>query len=272
MAKLIWTGERLVPEVMGEIAIEHLARYAFCHQFISGKKVLDVACGEGYGTYQMANVASEVIGIDNDQATIDHAATKYKRSNIQYLNASITQIPLPDYSYDVIVCLETLEHIEEHDQALKELKRLLKPEGILIISTPNTETYSDRREYNNPFHKKELNQQQFLNLLTSYFSFVEIFGQQNILGSIIVPLYNEKVSLSVMEGNFNESKNLAPDPMYFIVMASDASLIAPGTLIYSGAKVIDTQTVELDSLKASFSFRIGRMITWPFRTIKQVFE
>src|SRR4051812_28517968 len=99
---LEFTGERFVPGIVGEIAHEHWHRYAFARRFVSGRRVLDVACGEGYGTALLATGASEVIGVDIDESAIAHANQCYQgRGNVRFLPGSAAKLPLPDGSVDV---------------------------------------------------------------------------------------------------------------------------------------------------------------------------
>ena len=147
------------PSVCGpEIHYEHLHRYAFASQFIAGKKVLDLACGEGYGSYLFAKNAQSVLGVDINPDAVRHASEKYKHDNLAFITGSITDVPVHDpKSFDVIVCFEAIEHIRDQDALFSEIARLLKDDGLLILSTPNKKIYSDEPMYHNPFHEKELN-------------------------------------------------------------------------------------------------------------------
>src|SRR6185437_7090151 len=136
-------------------AYEHWHRYVFARRFASGKRVLDAACGEGYGTALLGQVAASIVGIDIDIATIDQARAAYADGNrIRFLPASCSGLPLPSGSFDLIVSFETIEHLDASDQRdmLAEFARVLAPGGLLIISSPNKRLYSDARNYVNPFH------------------------------------------------------------------------------------------------------------------------
>ena len=132
-----WTGERYVPEVEGPIALEHLHRYAVACELASGKVVLDIACGEGYGTAMLAEVAQRVIGVDNSDLVIAHATSKYQRPNLVFKIGSCGDIPLADGCLDLVVSFETIEHHAQHEEMLAEIKRVLKPTGLLLMSSPN---------------------------------------------------------------------------------------------------------------------------------------
>ena len=142
---LEWTGERFVPWIReSAIAYEHLHRYAYAAELVTDKRVLDMACGEGYGSNLLAAGAASVIGVDIDEKVIRHASAKYGSTKLQFLSGSITALPIPDdHSFDVIVCFEAIEHIEDQDALLAEVQRLLKPDGVFIVSTPNKAVYHD---------------------------------------------------------------------------------------------------------------------------------
>ncbi len=129
-SELPWTGERLVPYHTGDTAIEHLHRYAFAREYVYGKNVLDIACGEGYGSHLLSNVAASVIGVDISADVVAHARRKYGEGDrVTFREGSCAAIPLPDTSVDAVVSFETLEHIAEHEVMLGEVKRVLRPGG-----------------------------------------------------------------------------------------------------------------------------------------------
>src|SRR5205085_413641 len=130
---LEWTGERYVPWIRdAEIGYEHLHRYAFAAQFVRNKRVLDLASGEGYGSDFLARTAKHVIGIDIDEKAIKHAQNKYIRPNLEFKLGSIVDIPLNGSTlFNVVVCFEALEHVDDHEKLLTEVKRLLTPNGLV---------------------------------------------------------------------------------------------------------------------------------------------
>ena len=111
---LTWTGERFLPEVVGDIRYEHLHRYLMARELVRGKDVLDIACGEGYGSRILAEVAKSVIGIDLSQAAAAHASASYTADNLHFAQGDCSCIPLPNASLDVVVSFETLEHHDRH--------------------------------------------------------------------------------------------------------------------------------------------------------------
>src|SRR5262249_48754119 len=172
---LEWTGERFLPWINeSTIAYEHLHRYAYANTLVKDKRVLDLACGEGYGSNLLASAAASVVGIDIDDNVISHASQKYRRANLRFLAGSVTAVPIQqDHCFDVIVCFEAIEHIENQPALMAEAKRLLDSEGLLIVSTPNKTIYREQSPENNPFHVKELHFAEFQELLARYFRNIE---------------------------------------------------------------------------------------------------
>lgn len=122
MSQLEFTGERLIPGVFGKVAAEHLHRYAFTFNFVRGKKVLDIASGEGYGSNLIAKYAREVIGIDISKEAVGHAKEKYVKSNLAFDVGSVLDIPCESGIFDVVVSFETIEHISDHKKMISEFK------------------------------------------------------------------------------------------------------------------------------------------------------
>src|SRR5207247_8088143 len=122
---LPFTGERYVPSVGGEIALEHLHRYALARSLAAGKDILDIASGEGYGTAMLGAVARSVAGVEIDPATVKHARRRYAGcSNVRFLEGACEAIPLEDASVDLVVSFETIEHHDRHAEMLQEIKRV----------------------------------------------------------------------------------------------------------------------------------------------------
>ena len=141
---LEWTGERFIPGVKGDIEIEHLHRYHAAAELVTGLRVLDIACGEGYGSSILAQRAASVVGVDISPDAVAHARSSYAASNLHFEEGSCTKIPLPDASVDVLISFETLEHVDEQEATLREFldsKQKLEESDIrdairLVMSTP----------------------------------------------------------------------------------------------------------------------------------------
>lgn len=181
-----FTGERLVPgKVDLELETEHVSRYIFASDFVRNKKVLDAACGTGYGSAMLAKTASKVFGVDISSEAIFYARSNYGVENINFSVADIGKLPFENDFFDVIVSFETIEHVDSQKQEkfLFEVKRTLKRNGIFVISTPNKDVYKNRGE--NHFHVAELSFSGFKNMLEKKFKNVKIFGQKFEVGNII---------------------------------------------------------------------------------------
>ena len=225
------TGERYLPWLEeASIGYEHIHRYAYATQFVQNKRVLDLACGEGYGSYLLAKTAQSVLGIDIDENSIKHARNKYIKQNLEFKVGSITEVPIGGESlFDVAVCFEALEHIEDHEKLLSEVKRLLTPDGVFIVSTPNKTVYTDEPQFNNPFHVHELYFDEFRELFEKYFKNVKFLGQRIYCNSNIWPVFaGEDIQTVeyVVDKNPAEFVFAGDDkkiPRYFIAIASDAA-------------------------------------------------
>jgi SAM-dependent methyltransferase len=181
---LSWTGERCLPWLDDrQLVYEHLHRYAFASELAGGKRVLDLGSGEGYGTALLAAAAVEVLGVEIDAESVEHATDNYARDNLGFLRASILELDdLPDASFDLVVCFEVIEHITEHDALLAVVRRLLAPDGIFIVSTPDRDVDS-AAGHENPYHVRELARGELLTLLAGVFEHHTLWSQSLVVGS-----------------------------------------------------------------------------------------
>lgn len=221
------TGERLVPDAQhGELVhAEHLARYVLAASLADGRRVLDVACGEGYGTAMLAaGGATSAVGVDLDGPTVERAAARYP---CEFQRADIAALPFPDDAFDLVVSFETIEHVPDAEAALTELARVLAPAGLLIISTPNTNEYL----VDNEFHAREFSHEEFKALLEPRFASVRLLYQHNWLLSAIV---GER---ALREGEASRSlgldvrKTVAREPgqeLYTLALCGDVTDVAVG--------------------------------------------
>jgi ubiquinone/menaquinone biosynthesis C-methylase UbiE len=120
-----------VPGVEGNIELEHRHRCLLAHEFCHGKDVLLLASGEGYGSAMLSSVAISVVGVDIARDAVSHSQRTYARQNLRFMVGSCAEIPLPNASIDVVVSFETLEHHDLHDEMMAEVKRVLRPGGLL---------------------------------------------------------------------------------------------------------------------------------------------
>jgi SAM-dependent methyltransferase len=229
-----FTGERYMPEVAGGIKYEHLHRYLFCRPHVKNKIVLDIASGEGYGSRNLAEEAAHVYGVDIDAEAVAHAGRKYKKDNLSFQVGSCEAIPLPDASIDVVVSFETIEHHDKHQEMMSEIKRVLRPDGLLIISSPNKHVHQDINKNINPYHIKELYEDEFKALTNSYFKHCEFFEQKLTVGSAIVVKGGGSghTVVSPNDAEFRLAQNIVPglsNPYYFIAICSDTEITSGPT-------------------------------------------
>lgn len=273
-----FTGERYVPEQSGQIEIEHLNRYYFALNQIdlTDKTVLDLASGEGYGSYILAKYSKHVTGIDISTEVIEYAKAKYIKNNLSFLVGNAIDIPLEDHSVDVFVSFETLEHHDKHKEMIDEIKRVLKSEGILIMSSPDKYYYSDLPKYINEFHVKELYYEEFKYLITSYFEKTYFFSQNIFMGSVITSDATEsgyKKPL-IVENNGNTFEFT---PVYNVAIATNSPTYYPKyqQVMYKGSDVFVTKediNLAVKAVRNSKSYKIGNSIIAPFRLLKRFFS
>lgn len=172
-------GERMVPEVSnGPTFWEHIYRYAFASQFVVGKRVLDVACGEGYGAAACQRAgATHVIGVDISEEVCLHARNKY---GVDARRGSAERIPVDDASVDVVISFETIEHVTNPIGFLDEIVRVLAPGGILLISTPDKEVYTGWLGTQNRHHCSEMTEEEFASVLRGRFHSTRFYTQRLI--------------------------------------------------------------------------------------------
>lgn len=228
---LDFTGERFIPTESGEIRYEHMHRYCWAQSLCSGRAVLDIACGEGYGSALLAKVAQSVIGVDISQDAVDHARRNYAgHANLRFAQGSATRIPVDDASVDVVVSFETLEHLAEQEQMLAELRRVLKPAGILVISSPNKKVYSDDRDYVNEFHVKELYFDELEELLRRHFGATRYFGQRFLTASALLPLGKSAAQYDALLMENDDARPLtflSDQNMYFVAVCAASDDLLP---------------------------------------------
>lgn len=219
------TGERLMSDNQTYTAVEHLHRYALAYEIAAGLDVLDIACGEGYGSNLLAGCATSVVGVDIAADAVAHAAMKYRRHNLRYAHGSATAVPLPDAAVDLVVSFETIEHLREHDKMLSELRRVLRPGGRMIMSSPDSRYYSEATGHVNPFHLRELSCDEFRDLVARYFPHSRLLRQRMVYGSLIVP-DGGVAGFREYRGDFAgfRGQPLLQEAMYDVIVASDEPL------------------------------------------------
>ncbi len=229
---LDWTGERLVTDVEGVLGVaEHLHRYAIACEMVAGKSVLDIASGEGYGSHLLSKNADSVIGVDISEEAVEHANRKYAlKGNLSYRVGSASAIPLEDNAVDIVTSFETLEHTTEHDAFMQEIKRVLKPGGMLIMSTPDTDLYKPH-DPNNPYHVKELTTDEFELLIAKYFQNSVLLNQRSVIGTLVQPVHKSAAGFKSFSGKYSDVREGYGDdlfygkPLFNICIACDSEIL-----------------------------------------------
>ena len=256
-----FTGERFLPECTGEIWAEHWHRYIFAARHVAGKDVLDAACGEGYGAALLARNAKSVTGLDVDAPTIAAARAKYLARGLRFESGSIAAMPFADASFDCAVSFETLEHLAEQQAMLAELRRVLRPDGVLIISTPDKVEYSERRDFHNEFHVHELYEDEFRALLGRNFGAQRWYGQRLVFNSALWPL--PAATGDAMNAEWiavEASDRKMPPPMYFVALAAaDESLLPIAAGVTLLADPVDAMYREY-TLTVARAMRLERLV------------
>ncbi len=227
-----FTGERIIPgKVEPDLYNEHLVRYLFSLQFAGSRKVLDLGCGTGYGARLMAETASEVIAADVSPEAIHYARENFSAAHLHYMLTDATHLSFASNSFDVVLCFEVIEHLTRQESLLKEIQRVLKSDGILIVSTPNRLFYTEERKLVNPYHTREFSFGEFRDLLGKYFAKVEVV-YQNHIPSILVgeagrPL-NVRTHFDDDTGKMQQTSN------FFVAVCSRTAQAHPDleTLVY----------------------------------------
>ena len=177
--------ERFCPEnfMPPWVRYQHLQRYRWAAEFVVGKQVLDMACGSGYGSAMLASAgATHVSGFDRSAATVVSARRAWPALNLEFDVADADYLPVPDSSFDVYVSFETIEHVDDDEVLLAEATCVLRPGGLLLVSTPNRDlldpgiTIHDRPF--NRYHTREYRHAEFEERLSRHFATVTWYGQR----------------------------------------------------------------------------------------------
>ena len=224
-----FTGERLVPELVeADLLNEHLARYVLARSVAAGADVLDAGCGVGYGTAELARSAASVTGLDCAPEAIEEARRRY--SQLCFLEGSCEQMPLEAARFDLVVAFEVIEHLDDWRAFLGECVRVLKPNGRLLVSTPNKTYYAESRRQAgpNPFHRHEFDYAEFQAELRACFSHVTLLLQNHAEGVLIAPPGPlQHGSLAGGEAGANPEH-----AHFFLAICSQAEVAVPEPLFY----------------------------------------
>ena len=258
-----WTGERCVPWAPDvQVVYEHLHRYFWAAEMVSGRRVLDLGSGEGFGSAILEEQAESVVGIDADERTVEHSRLNYAAPGLSFSVGDAADLSVyADGSFDVVVAFEVIEHVAAQEQVLAEIDRVLSEDGLLIMSTPDRRAYSDATGQGNPnpFHVRELTLTEFRDLISERLPHVELWAQRTITGSHIGSLTHPAsgdpsgASLDFFIERVGDDWKRTPDvsPLYLIAVASRAPFETPArfsTLADPGVELL--RKVERDAAEA----------------------
>jgi SAM-dependent methyltransferase len=203
-------GERFVKHLnmSWDLFLQHMGRYLFAKSFVSGRVVLDAACGSGYGSKILSENAKKVIGIDTCNETIRYCYSRYQDKNLSFCQMDCKYLAFPSSCFDIVISFETLEHLKDPYIFSQELKRVLKDNGILIISTPNKENFSIyTKGRKNPYHFKEFTESEFVEIINNDFQLESVLGQR-YFAEKDVSLLAEYTDRQIPYGNDNLGRRI----------------------------------------------------------------
>ncbi|HEX8002122.1 MAG TPA: class I SAM-dependent methyltransferase [Mycobacteriales bacterium] len=177
MTGLTLTGERTLPGIAAENYWfrRHEVAYAWLTPWCAGARVLDAGCGEGYGAAALRRVATSVTAFDYDAAVVAHVAATYP--GVHAVRGDLQRMPFADAAFEVVVNLQTIEHLHDQPGFVRECARVLRPSGTLVVTTPNRLTFSPGRDAPlNPFHTRELAPDELRDLLAPEFTVTRLLG------------------------------------------------------------------------------------------------
>jgi SAM-dependent methyltransferase len=219
-AGLEFTGERVVPGLVdADLLNEHLARYRFAARFAEGAVVLDAGCGTGYGAAELPR-ALKVVGVDASAEAVEHARRNFSRAGVHFLPAVCESLPFADGSFDLAVAFEVIEHLERWQDFLAEARRVLRPAGLLLVSTPNKAYYAEARGAAgaNPYHVREFEYGEFQAALSAVFPHVGLWTQNH--ADVIVFNAEQRAA-----GDFDAPGDDRPEQAHFFLAACSQSPI-----------------------------------------------
>jgi SAM-dependent methyltransferase len=219
-----FTGERVIPgQVEADLWSEHFARYAFARRYAGGKTVLDAGCGSGYGSAELANEAALVTGVDFSADAVSYSADNYRLlKNLHFVAGSCEALPLNDAAFDLVVGFEVIEHLADYRAFVSEAARVLKPDGLFIVSTPNKSYYAETRAETGPnyYHQHEFEAEEFECELKREFRHVCVMVQNRVAS---FAFYRVK-SFWPTDARMDGSAGSTGDAHFFIAMCSQQPL------------------------------------------------
>jgi len=224
-----FTGERVVPgQVEPDLWNEHVARYAFAARFAPGRRLLDAGCGMGYGSAHLARAGASVVGLDVAREAMESAARTY--TSLSFVQGSCSALPFTAAAFEVVVAFEVIEHLHQQPAFIAECRRVLTPDGLLIVSTPNTLYYAESRAEAgpNPYHEHEFEAAEFQAALQAQFAHVALLLQNRTECFAFYPPEGWHGGEIVAEAGADR----IDQANFFVALCSNAPLPAHEPLLY----------------------------------------
>ncbi len=212
--------------------------YEFAADYVKGKDTADVGCADGYGSQYLASFSKSTIGVDYSEATIADARKKHAaKTNLSFISGNVPPLPLESESLDVVTAFQFIEHIHHRPEFMKEVKRVLRPGGVFLCTTPNNKMSIAR----NPFHVHEYNFNEMRSEAAAIFDKIELWGVQG----------NNKVNQYYAENAAWAKKILRWDPLGLHKIIPASWLVAPynflTTIMRRNLKEQNTETTSIQT-------------------------
>ncbi len=249
-----FTGERVIPgQVDSDLWAEHVSRYAFAARWAAGARALDLGCGAGYGTAELAGRARSALGIDLALEATDHARAAYRLPNISFIPASVTAVPFRDGTFDLITAFEVIEHLDNWRELLAEGRRLLHQKGVFLVSTPNKEYYTDSRGASgpNPFHTHEFEFDEFRAALGEFFPHCTILLQNHVEAFA----FYQPGGGSSIDGRMDGVRGTPQEAHFFLALCSleDHPPMPSFLFVHQGSNVLREREKHIEILQRELS-------------------
>ena len=249
-----FTGERVVPgKTEPDLLNEHIARYRFAEGLVGGRRVLDAGCGTGYGSAILAKHSASVVGVDISREAVEEA--RKAAPDARFFQGDCAAVGLRDASVDVVVAFEVIEHLAAWQSMLEEARRVLRPDGQLIVSTPNRPEYAKTRDEPNPFHVHEFDYTEYRQALEAVFPHVTIFLENHTQAIAFTPLARQGQRTTL------ENEQLDPEAAsFFLAVCSAQPLYGSPTFLYvpSIGNTLGVHEKHIAKLKEE----LGQKNTW----------
>lgn len=246
-----FTGERVIPgRTDPDLLNEHIARYRFAEPLVTGRRVVDVGCGVGYGSQILAEKASLVLALDNSPDAVAQGRRDFSADKIRWLAGDAARIPLADDSVDIVVAFEVIEHLADWKGLLEESRRVLHRNGQLLVSTPNRPYYEQSRAEPNPYHVHEFDYDEFKAELESIFTHTTIFLENHTNAIAFTPLETQGVRTRLESGAANPQ-----EAHFFLAVCSNRPQFGSPAFVYvpASGNVLRDRELHIGKLEAELA-------------------